>query len=209
MSIDNQIKDIEDEYYELRTIFYDFTQYDSSKATFKNVSESIKRILRLLSNVELIWEEVYKICEDIKIQYYADRLKPNLDVLRFKIRGELTDTSYLAGIVDMLTDKKYPQALTSYNALRKYLFPVIEDIQLIYSLKIYPIEEKMAIILKLGDNGFDDVVKCLDEIDEYIVSTHYNDAIDKSIEALEKTIAYILKHYRISPVTSLTQTLPC
>ena len=199
MGIDNQLNDIEDEYFKLRQIFYDFTQHDSSKTTFKNVSESIKRILKLQSNVELVWEEVYIISEDIKIQYYADRLKQNLDVLRSQIRGELTDSSYLDGIVDMLVDEKYSQVLTSYSALGKYLFQIIEDILLIYSLKIYPIEEKMAIILKLGDNGFDDVVKCLDEIDEYIVSTHYNDAIDKSIDALEKTIAYIVKHNKISP----------
>lgn len=199
MSIDNKLKDIEDEYFDLRTVFHDFTQHSSSNASFKNVNESIKRVLRLQSNVELVWEEAYPISEDEKIRYYADRLKQNLDQLRWRIRGQLTDASYLGGVVDRLTDKKYQQALTSYDELRKYLYQVMEDIRLIYSLKTYPIEEKTALILKLGDNGFDDVVRCLDEVDECIVSTHYKDSIDKSIEALEKTVSYILTHNGVTP----------
>ena len=43
------------------------------------------------------------------------------------------------------------------------MYQIIEDVRLIYALKLYPIQEKMALKSLLTDLGFLEVTKCLDE----------------------------------------------
>ncbi len=71
------------------------------------------------------------------------------------------------------------------------MYQILEDVRLIYALRIYPIEEKIALKSKISDYGFVDVVKCLDEAETNLSLKHYKDCVDRNREALEKTVASI------------------
>jgi len=72
---------------------------------------------------------------------------------------------------------------------------ILQDVRLIYALRIYPIEEKMALKSQLSDYGFVEVIRCLDEAENNLAMRkpeHFKDCVDRSREALEKTAASIL-----------------
>jgi len=204
MSIEEKIKEIEKEYLDLHNMCVrlddTYTRYPTSrKAKISEVNDAIKATLKLQNDVELLWEETYKIGQDQKLKYYTDRLKDNIDRLRYLIRGTQLEKSYYNGAVDYLSNKNFELALSRIARIRNRIYQIFTDIRILYSLKIYPIEEKLALKSKLIDLNFNDVVKCLDEIDDNIANEHYKDAIDRSRESLEKTITNILNKLGKTP----------
>jgi len=75
------------------------------------------------------------------------------------------------------------------------MYQLLDDVRLIYALRIYPIEEKIALKSTLTDYGFVEVVGCLDEAENNLAMRkpeHMKDCVDRCREALEKTTASIL-----------------
>lgn len=96
------------------------------------------------------------------------------------------------GMIDLIDSSDFDAANDNYRNVRGYMYQFFEDIRLIYALRIYPIEEKMAFKSKLSDLDFIEVINCLDQADENIVSKHYKDCVDRCRESLEKTVTTIL-----------------
>jgi len=71
------------------------------------------------------------------------------------------------------------------------MYQIIEDVRLIYALKLCPIQEKIALKSLLTDLGFVEVTKCLDEAETNFAEKRFKDAIDRAREALEKTVTSI------------------
>jgi hypothetical protein len=141
-----------------------------------------------------LFEDITKLSDD-KTGYYVKRCQDNLLSIRLAVRGA---TSY-AGVCEELDKCDYEAAYTKFRNIRSKMYNILEDIRMIYALRIYPIEEKIALKSKLTDYGFEEVTKCLDEAEQDLAINHFKDCIGRSREALEKTASSILTTEKKTP----------
>lgn len=151
------------------------------------IAESIKTILLFQRSIEILYEDTKKLV-DTETKYYISRCADNLELLRFYLRGGAKAN----GVCDLIDIEKFEEAFSQFQRSRSTTFQICEDVRLIYALRIYPIEEKIALKSQLSDRGFLEVVKCLDEAETNLAEKHFKDCIDRSREALEKTVSSIL-----------------
>lgn len=150
-------------------------------------NETIKTALAFQSSIELLFEDIKKISDE-KTKYYIERIDGNL----FSIRWKLTSSKSTSTVCDYIDCGNHKDAFEHFKLIRSSMYQILEDVRLIYALRIYPIEEKMALKSTLTDYGFVEVTKCLEEAEEHLAEKHFKDCITRCREALEKTGASIL-----------------
>ena len=188
MSIEDQLSEIERKYQQAYDMLSNISEtYLSRYHTKAYLSDAIKAVLAFQRSIELLYEDIAKL-SDKKTQRYVNRCYDNLKLIIILIRGR---GSY-GGLCENLDDTEYHSAFHKFRKIRSCMYEILEDVRLIYALRLYPIEEKMALKSKLTDYGFIEVTRCLDEAEENLATKHFKDSIDRSREALEKTIFSIL-----------------
>jgi HEPN domain-containing protein len=185
LSVEEQLLSIEEQYKRAYESIRYMATYPSS---VKSVDESIKQTLAFLRSIELLYEDIRKLSDD-KTEYYVKRCEDDLISIRITVRGG--KVTYV-GVCGELDRYNYSIAFDKFNSIRSNMYNILEDTRMIYALRIYPIEEKIALKSKLTDYGFEEVTKCLDEAEQNLASNHSKDCIDRSREALEKTVSSIL-----------------
>lgn len=98
-------------------------------------------------------------------------------------------------VCNSLDGADFNGAFGFFRQIRATMYQILEDVKLVYALRIYPIEEKMALKSRLSDYNFLEVVRCLDEAEDNLAThkpEHMKDCVDRSREALEKTAASVL-----------------
>lgn len=186
LSIEDQLSTIEEQYqkaYDIFVLMYSSSTYHTSE----NMNEALKTAIRFQCSCELLLEDLKKL-SDAKTKYYVDRSIGCVSGIAFYIRGK---SSYI-GACGYLDQYDYDHAFHQFAKARSLMYGFLEDVRLVYALRLYPIEEKMALKSKLTDYGLLDVTKCLEEAEVLIAEKHFKDCIDRSREALEKTAAGVL-----------------
>ena len=199
LSVEDRISTIEKNYLETHSRLSNMSQslhYGSfhKYSEIEYVNETIKRILAFQTQIELLYEESKELSDE-KTKFYIDRSLDNLGRIRRKIRGYYAGNTYYDGILDHIDDEEYDRVSNMFKGLRRNMYAFMQDVKTVYAIRVYPIEEKIALKSQLSDYGFVEVVKCLDEAEDNLAMRkpeHYKDCIDRSREALEKTAAGIL-----------------
>jgi hypothetical protein len=186
MSVEDRLSSIEQQYKKAYDMLSSVCGSDnwSSARSAQNISETIKAILTFQRGIELLYEDIKKLSDE-KTELYIDRCKGNIISIRVRIQGS-------SGTCDYIDRTEYEFAFAAFRKVRSLTYQILEDVRLIYALRIYPIEEKMALKSALTDYGFVEVTKCLDEAETNLAEKHFKDSIDRSREGLEKTAASIL-----------------
>lgn len=165
-------------------------QYGSEIKNYRNpeyISEVIKAALTFERNIELLFEDLKKL-SDQKTYFYIHRCEDNISRIRIYVSG----SSGFNGAIEELDRANHGKAFQKFRRIRSWMYQILEDVRLIYALRIYPIEEKMALKSTLTDYGFMEVTKCLEQAEEHLAEKHFKDCITRCREALEKTGASIL-----------------
>jgi len=179
MSIEDRLSSIESQYKEV----YKMLNGIASPVAYSEpsyVAEALKKVLSLQRMLELLYEDVRKL-KDEKTKIYIERCEENVRLIGHIIRN--TD-----GICTEIDTDNFSSAFRHFKLIRSLMYQIIEDVRLIYALRLYPIQEKIALKSLLTDLGFLEVTKCLDEAETNFAEKHFKDAIDRAREALEKTI---------------------
>lgn len=181
----------------LSNLSSDRLTYTQQYRNAEYISEAIKSALLFQRSIELLFEDTKKLSDD-KTKFYVDRCSSNV----YSIRDSLSGTFQTYGIGEKLDTEQYGAAFQTFQKIRSKMYKIFSDVRLVYALRIYPIEEKMALKSQLSDYGFIEPVKCLDEAESNLAMRkpeHLKDCVDRSREALEKTVASILRAERKRP----------
>ena len=185
MSVEDRLSSIERQYKEAYEMLCKMATYPTSYRSKPNyVAQTLKKILSLQRMLELLYEDVRKL-KDEKTAFYVERCEKNVKIIGDIIRG----VDSICTDVDL---DEFSSAFRHFKLIRSLMYQIIEDVRLIYALKLYPIQEKIALKSLLTDLGFLEVTKCLDEAETNFAEKHFKDAIDRAREALEKTVTSIL-----------------
>lgn len=186
LSVEDQMSSIEKQYSNAFALLFNICHYISSQKT-DYITEAIKTALGFQRSIELLFEDIKKLSDE-KTKFYISRCKDNIS----KIRIYLTGSPSSFGTVEELDRTNYNEAFGRFRRIRSWMYQILEDVRLIYALRMYPIEEKIALKSMLTDYGFMEVTKCLEEAEEHLAEKHFKDCITRCREALEKTGASIL-----------------
>jgi hypothetical protein len=187
LSIEDQLSAIESQYKKSYEMLYNIEVGYSTYRTLDYITDAIKNVLSLQRMIELLCEDIKKLGDE-KTKHYIERFMANLTTIQYLIRG----SSSSSGVCDYIDSGLFTRALSSFTMIRSLMYQILEDVRLIYALRLYPIEEKMALKSLLTNYGFLEVTKCLDEAETNLVEKHFKDCIDRGREALEKTVTSIL-----------------
>jgi hypothetical protein len=157
-------------------------------ATRAMIDSALADVTSLQRKIELLVEDVRKL-DDEKTRFYVNRCMKNLNAIRFGIED------FNSGVLQNITRQSYQSAVIEFYEIKIPLLAILEDIKLIQALRVYPIEEKVELKSQLSDNGFVEVVKCLDEAECNIAEnnpSHRKDIVDRSREAIDKFVATTL-----------------
>jgi hypothetical protein len=185
LSVEDQLSLIERQYQATYDMLADI--YGNRRYSADYVSKAIKTALAFQRSIELLFEDTKKLYDD-KTQSYVQRCADNITKIEAFLRG----TAGVFSSLDTAGEEDYEHAFRMFRKVRSLTYEILEDVRLIYALRIYPIEEKMALKSMLTDYGFLEVTKCLDEAETNLSQKHFKDCIDRSREALEKTASSIL-----------------
>ena len=223
-SIEDQISAIEDEYLTAyrqlsKTVEYaERTRHyagETNYATMPYVTSTLKTIVSFQRKLELLYEDTNKLRDD-KTKFYIDRCEQNLDTIRKLLQGDYYNVDIVRrfraglskrGAYELIDSKNYGDASSKVLTVRSLMYEIFEDVRLVYALRIYPIEEKIALKSMLTDFQFIDVVKCLDDADVNLADKHFKDNIDRLREALEKTVSSILVSEGKTPSPSFSANI--
>ena len=202
MSVEDQLSSIEKQYKKAYDMFHNVKSayYNSDVQRYRHsdyLSGTIKAALTFQRSIELLFEDIKKLSDE-KTKSYIARCETNIKIIESYVRG----TSKFDGVCDCIDKATYEPAFARFKRVRSWMYQILEDIRLIYALRIYPIEEKIALKSQLSDYGFVDVVKCLDEAENNLAMRkpeHLKDCIDRCREALEKTVASVLVAQKKKP----------
>lgn len=197
LSVEEQLSFIEQQYGTVYEAFYGAAYGIGSDRSYRSISYAIKAALAFQNRIELLYEDIRKLSDE-KTKFYVQRCEKNVDWIRFLLRG----SPRTFGACSHLDEEQYIEAIKKVQRVRSCMYQFSADILLIYALRIYPIEEKMALKSMLTDYGFLEVTKCLEEAEENLATrkpAHFKDCIDRCREALEKTAASILTSEKKKP----------
>jgi hypothetical protein len=193
LSVEDQLSSIEEQYLKafnfLRSIDKDILWQTTAKTT-----QAIKGILELQRSIELLFEDVKKMYDE-KTESYFKRCAKNMGHIKLRIRG----SSSYDGVCRSLDFENYEEAFKKFKYVRSYMYEILEDVRLIYALRMYPIEEKMALKSTLTDYGFMEVTKCVEEAEQHFAEKHFKDCITRCRESLEKTASSVLAAEKRKP----------
>lgn len=193
MDIELKLQSIEEDYISLRNRYYSIANI-SGYRNDKIINETIKLTLNFHSNIEILYEDVKDIIDD-KVRKYFNRIEESLNIINTNLRGRMGNVHYFKGAIELLNSDSYYECDLAYkriNTIKDNVYRFCEDIRLLYTLKTYPIEEKLKIKSVLSDHGFIEVVQSLDELDDNLLKGHSKDALARGRDALEKLIFAIL-----------------
>jgi hypothetical protein len=157
-------------------------------------SEAIKAVLSFHRSIELLFEDLRKLA-DTNTQDYVDRCHDKMISIKISIRG----SSGFDGVCSRVDQRKFNEAYSLLVTVRSDMYQVLEDVRLIYSLRLYPIEEKMALKSMLTDYGFTEITKCLEEAERNLAEKHGKECVDRCREALDKTPSSMLTYLKKTP----------
>jgi hypothetical protein len=145
-------------------------------------NEAIKAALSFHRSIELLFEDVRKL-GDANTQPYIDRCSDKMISIKVNIRG----FGSFDGACSRIDKGNFDEAYSILLRTRSDMYQVLEDVRLTYSLRLYPIEEKMALKSVLTDYGFTEITKCLEEAERNLAEKHSKECVDRCREALDKT----------------------
>ena len=151
--------------------------------------ELFKNMMTFQRNLELLVEDAKELKDD-KTEFYVKRCFKELASVRFY----LEDSDW--GAYKALDLKDGEKASNAFYKLRSNMYAVFQDVRVIYTLRIYPIEEKLELKSALTDLTFTNVVACLEEAETNLVEKkpdHLKDALCRCREALEKFVTNALE----------------
>jgi len=199
LSVEDQLSSIEKQYktaYKMLSSIRTAASISTVKY-YRNpdyISETIKAALTFQRSIDLLFEDIKKLSDE-KTKYYIERLSNNVS----KIRLMLTTSKISKTICDSIDLGEYADAFDNFQIIRSWMYQILEDVRLIYALRIYPIEEKIALKSTLTDYGFMEVTSCLEEAEEHLAEKHFKDCITRCRESLEKTSSSILAAEKKKP----------
>ena len=195
LSVEDQLRSIEEQY-QKAFIMLNKSAYSGllEHRTVKYLSEVIKAALSFQRSIELLFEDIKKLSDE-KTKYYINRIDGNV----FAIRWRLASSEKFNTVCEYIDLGEYEGAFKRFRLIRSLMYQILEDVKLIYALRIYPIEEKMALKSMLTDYGFVEVTKCLEEAERNLAEKHFKDCITRCREALEKTAASLLAAEKKKP----------
>jgi hypothetical protein len=141
-----------------------------------------------------VFEEIKKLSDDT-MKPYIDRCHEKVISIGLCLRDRPNGVCYA------IDNEEYYSAFELFRKTRASVYQFLEDAKLVYALRLYPIEEKVALKSMLTDHGFVEAAKCLDEAEGNLAEKRFKDCIDRSREALEKTVASILLAEKKKPST--------
>lgn len=182
--MEDQISTIEKQYMDAFERFYKMATYTNLRnAEYAN--EGIKAALAFQRSIELMFEEIKKLSDDTA-KSYIDRCREKVVSIGLLLRDRPNGVCYA------IDNEEYYSAFELFRKTRASVYQFLEDVRLVYALRLYPIEEKITLKSMLTDHGFIEATRCLDEAKKNLAEKHFKDCIDRSREALEKTAASIL-----------------
>jgi len=192
VSVEDQLFSIEEQYKTAYNMLYKIHQArtQNEMIVYRNpkfMGEAIKAALTFERNIELLFEDLKKLT-DRKTYFYINRCEDNIIRIRMYVSG----SSGFNGAIEELDRANHDKAFQQFRRIRSWMYQILEDVRLIYALRMYPTKEKMALKSMLTDYGFMEVTKCLEEAEEHLAEKHFKDCITRCREALEKTGASIL-----------------
>lgn len=155
----------------------------------KNIDSALADVTSFQRRMEMLFEDVRKL-DDEKTNFYVVRCQLNLNRIRSTI--EKPDS----GVLALITGGYDNRAYSEFCSIKVPMLAIVEDIRLIQALRVYPIEEKIELKSQLSDNGFVEVVKCMDDAERNFAEkspSHLKDVVDRSREAIDKFIATALE----------------
>jgi hypothetical protein len=162
--------------------------------TTSYANEAIKAALSFHRSIELLFEDIQKL-GDTNTKRYIDRCRDKILSIEITIRG----SPGFDGACSRVDQGKFDEAYTWLVRIRSNMYEVLEDVRLIYSLRLYPIEEKMALKSTLTDFGFIEVTKCLEEAEGNLAEKHNKECVDRCREALDKLSSSMLVYIGRKP----------
>lgn len=186
--IEEHFSKIEKLYSEARDRLSRSSQWYSGSRTDSYIDDTVKVITKFQRELELLHEDTEKLSDE-KTDFYVTRCAKNMEVIRYRLGGE---KEVLGGVYRLLDSKKFEEAYAEFIKVRSSIYNMFEDVRLIYALRIYPIEEKMALRSELLDMGFQDVVISLEEAENNLAEKHLKDSLTRCREALEKIVSSTL-----------------
>lgn len=199
LSVENQLSSIEEQYKKAYTMFHNIYNAISiiAKREYRGLdytNKTIKTALAFQRSIELLFEDVKKLSDE-KTKYYIARIYGNV----FSIRRLLTSSEESNTVCELIDFGRYEDAFKHFQWIRSSMYQILEDVRLIYALRIYPIEEKIALKSMLTDYGFMEVTKCLEEAEENLAEKRFKDCMTRCRESLEKTASSILAAEKKKP----------
>lgn len=164
------------------------SDWDPAAQTTSYTDDTVKVITKFQRELELLYEDTKKLSDE-KTDFYVKRCAESLELIRTLLQGE----EEWSGVYHQLDNETYREAYDEFIKIRSLIYNIFEDVKLIYALRIYPVEEKMALRSDLSDRGFQDVVMALDDAENNLVEKHLKDCLTRCREALEKLVSSTLK----------------
>ena len=186
LSVEDQLSSIEQQYLKTFNLLSNISEHILWQIT-ENTIQAMKDVLRFQRSVELLLEDTKKMCDE-KTKSYFKRCEQSMSRVELQIRGR----SDWPGVCRSLDDESYSAAFKKFRYIRTYVYQILEDVRLIYALRIYPIEEKMALKSTLTDYGFVEAIKSLEEAENNLAEKRFKDCMTRCRESLEKTVSSIL-----------------
>lgn len=193
--IEEHFSKIEKLYSEARKRLYNSTSnWHTEHRTDSYLDSTVGVITKFQRELELLYEDAKKLSDE-KTKFYVERCATNV---RY-VGSYLSGTERVSGVYILLDSGKYVEAYDRFKKIRHLIYNICEDVKLIYALRIYPIEEKMALRSDLSDVGFTDVVNALEDAENNLAEKHLKDCLTRCREALEKIVSSILNKERKRP----------
>lgn len=164
-------------------------------------NEFIINLANFQRELEFIFEDARKL-GDSRTEPYIERMDRILNEIiyltssvryeRLKLAPGVRQRIYedFSNVYESFQDKKWTDCIRTFDYIQGEIYEFLADLRLLYRLRIFPLERKVEIRDKLSNLDFVNVVECLVEADENVISgpKHYKDCADRCREALEKLV---------------------
>lgn len=169
--------------------------------------ETSTQALKFLRALEIAAHDALSLTDDTT-KPYAERLEASLNTLRLAFEGGLIDLNRKSNailtlaringneglcIVRLIDTELYKDALSKLRSMRSVVFGALEDMSLLYSLRLLPIEERIRIKEQLSDLGLDPVSNRLTLAEEKLAEKDPKGSIGECREAYASTIHELAK----------------
>lgn len=140
-----------------------------------------------LGQIELTVNDATKIADE-NSKDITSRLQSNLEWLRAAMSRD-GGGSVLAYID---SDSKSPAKNTTMS-MRGYIYEVIEDVRMVYALRLYPMEEKIALKSAMAEVGLNEAIVRLENSEKNLADKDYQGCIGECRECLARVMEGLTK----------------